>query len=566
MKDLNGAALRTMGRLRLIWSVVVILLLSFSGSLVWFAYDEYQRTLEREFRYLESNARIADAQMSSLLRSVHRLLADIAGDFMMHASESVAEARFDIDLVEQRRLFPEIRTLAVTDATGRVILSGVPDQVGADLSDREYFLAHRQGQGGSNVFVSAPYRTRFGDQSIAFSHGLFDAQNRFGGIVVAGLDPKYIDTILSQVRPDYPNSTAFLFHQSGAFVHRLPDPERYVGARLGGLGFLAHKQSGLTMTRRASVATSDGVRRLAVFRNLDDSPLGIGISRGYHHALEGWYRNLALRVALFVLTTIVVVSLMIRALRRERERHELAVQLRQSVDRLTSSNTELERFAHVASHDLREPVRTLVSFSQLLERRLGTALSPDVKDYLDYVVGAAKRMDALVSDLLTYARVSSDVEPFRPVDLDLVLAEVRLDLADALARTGATLEAPRLPTVMGTRMQLHQLLQNLVSNALKFQSPGTPPRLVFSRTDEPGQWRISLTDNGIGLDPKYAEQIFVIFKRLHSDQAYPGTGVGLAVCRRIMERHNGRIWAESAGEGRGATFHLVFLKADAAGG
>ncbi|MBI4967760.1 MAG: hypothetical protein HZC25_06535 [Rhodospirillales bacterium] len=564
MKASKGVALKTLGRLPLIWSIVVVLLLSFSGSLVWFAYDEYQRTLDREFRHLESNARIADAQMSSLLRSVHRLLADIAGDFKMHASEDLAEARFDIDLVEQRRLFPEIRTLTVTDAEGRVILSGAPDMIGADLSDREYFQVYRQGRGEGNVFVSPPYRTRFGDQSIALSLGLFDDQNRFGGIVVAGLDPHYFDTILSQVRPDYPNSTALLFHQSGAFVHRLPDPERYVGASLGGKGFQAHQQSGLPMTRRASVATSDGIKRLGVFRNLGDSPLGVGVSRGYHHALEGWYRNLALRSVLFTVTLIVTLILMVRAHRRERERHDLAVRLRQSVDRLTSSNTELERFAHVASHDLREPVRTLVSFSQLLERKLGSGRPGEINEYLDFVVGAAKRMDALVLDLLTYARVNSDVEPFQPVALDAVLDDVRHDLADALARTGTTIEAPRLPTVMGTRMQLHQLLQNLISNALKFQAPGTPPRLVFSLADEPGHWRISLTDNGIGLDPKYAEQIFVIFKRLHGEQAYPGTGVGLAVCRRIMERHNGRIWAESAGEGRGATFHLVFPKADAA--
>ncbi|MBI4969477.1 MAG: ABC transporter substrate-binding protein [Rhodospirillales bacterium] len=240
------------------------------------------------------------------------------------------------------------------------------------------------------------------------------------------------------------------------------------------------------------------------------------------------------------------------------DRKAVEKQLHASLERLATSNTELERFAYVASHDLREPVRTLVSYSQLLGRRLGAEVQGEVREFLDFIVAAAKRMDSLVSDLLTYARVSNDDQPFEPIDLNEVLDEVRQDLGPAIEQAYAAIAAQPLPRVMGVKIQLYQLFQNLVGNALKFRRKDQFPRLEIAAFHEADRWHLTFRDNGIGIDPQYAEQIFVIFKRLHASQAYPGTGVGLAICRRIMERHHGRIWATPAPDGAGAVFHLDF--------
>ncbi|MBI4967761.1 MAG: hypothetical protein HZC25_06540 [Rhodospirillales bacterium] len=546
-------------RVRLVWSIAAFMLLTLGGSFAWFSYDDYRRSLELEFSHLESYARIADAQLTGLLRNLNRLLNDIAEDQATLAPEK--EAEYDLFLQAQKRSFPEIRSLVVVNAEGRVTLSANPNLKGFDSSKRDYFVAHLDKPLEPNFYASRPFKTSFGDQSIAFSVAIYDSQKRFQGTVVSGVDPKYFEAVLAQLLPSGAESSAALFLFSGEVVHRLPDPERYFGISIAGnTAVRQHLQSGQTMTRNIAMAASDGVRRLYAIRTIGETKLAVAVTRGYDDVVADWRRNIAVRLLVFGLAAAVVLGMTAIAHRRQRERQEMGNRLRQSVDRLTSSNIELERFAYVASHDLREPVRTLVSFSQMLERKLGPDRPTEINDYLDFVVRAARRMDHLVSDLLAYSRVNSDLDSFEPVDLDRVLAEVHHDLGDAIRRTGATLEAPPLPTVMGARMQLHQLFQNLISNALKFQRPGQPPQIVVTVGDEPQRWRISLADNGIGIDPKYAEQIFVIFKRLHTEKAYPGTGVGLAICRRIMERHGGDIQVESAGDGQGSVFHLRFPK------
>lgn len=245
---------------------------------------------------------------------------------------------------------------------------------------------------------------------------------------------------------------------------------------------------------------------------------------------------------------------------RVRERTD---ELEQQTRELARSNAELEMFAYVASHDLQEPLRGVAGCMQLLERRYKGKLDASADELIAHAVDGATRMQALVHDLLAFSRVGTRAKAFEPVDVAVLVGRALANLRAAIEESGARVTQDALPTVIAEPTQLTQLFQNLVGNAIKFQRPGVPPEIhVGARRDEDaGEWRFWVRDNGIGIDAQYAERIFVIFQRLHTRTAYPGTGIGLAVCKKIVERHGGRIWVESApapGEpGAGSTFFFT---------
>jgi len=213
---------------------------------------------------------------------------------------------------------------------------------------------------------------------------------------------------------------------------------------------------------------------------------------------------------------------------------------------LMRSNAELEQFAYVASHDLQEPLRKVASFCQLLEKRYGSQLDERGRQYIGFAVDGAKRLQVLINDLLTFSRVGRGSEVSVRLSLDGPLDDALGALGAAIEESGAAIERPsRLPDVTGDATLLAMLWQNLLSNAIKFRSPGRKPVLRITSepvTEESGQvWRFCVEDNGIGIPPEFAEKVFVIFQRLHGRDAYPGTGIGLALCRRIVEDHGGQI-------------------------
>ena len=219
---------------------------------------------------------------------------------------------------------------------------------------------------------------------------------------------------------------------------------------------------------------------------------------------------------------------------------------------LARSNSELQQFAYVASHDLQEPLRMVASFTQLLAKRYGDKLDDDARDFINYAVDGATRMQTLISDLLSYSRVGTQARPFESTDCDAVLERVLVNLRLAIDESGATIVQDPLPVVLGDPQQIGQLFQNLIANAIKFR--GTQPPCVQIHAQRHGSdWCISIRDNGIGVAPEQADRIFVIFQRLHTKTEYPGTGIGLAVCKKIVERHGGRIWVES-NPGAGSAF------------
>jgi PAS domain S-box-containing protein len=256
---------------------------------------------------------------------------------------------------------------------------------------------------------------------------------------------------------------------------------------------------------------------------------------------------------------------LVTAIVRDRtERQATEQRLQAAVADLARSNAELEQFAYVASHDLQEPLRMVASYTQLLAHRYRGQLDQDADDFIEFAVDGARRMQDLINDLLTYSRVGTlELQP-ETVDTGRLIDDVVRDLATALEESGGRVEHTDLPLVHGDPTQLRQLFQNLIANAVKFHGE-RQPHVSITATASDRVWTFAVRDNGIGIEPQYLERIFVLFQRLHTRADYPGTGIGLAICKKIVQRHGGRIWLESQ-PGQGTTFFFTLPTSPATAG
>jgi PAS domain S-box-containing protein len=251
------------------------------------------------------------------------------------------------------------------------------------------------------------------------------------------------------------------------------------------------------------------------------------------------------------------ISYGITSLRLRIEHKKAEKELKESLIEVERSNVELEQFAYITSHDLREPLRMITSFLQLLERRYADKLDEDANDFIGFAVDGAKRLDAMINDILIYSRVSNKDRNLTTVDFNEVIKEVYVNLAASIEKTNAEITYDSLPSIIIDKQLMTQLFQNLISNAIKYRSEETP-KIHISVKKEDKQYLFSIKDNGIGIDPKHLERIFTIFQRLHSDREYEGTGIGLAIAQKIVHQQGGEIWTESQ-PGQGSTFFFTIL-------
>ncbi len=251
----------------------------------------------------------------------------------------------------------------------------------------------------------------------------------------------------------------------------------------------------------------------------------------------------------------VAVGRALQETRLQTQKREAEKQLADKVEELARSNRELEQFAYVASHDLQEPLRMVANYTQLLADRYQEKLDANAEKYIRYAVDGAVRMQTLIQDLLAYSRVGRRGLHLKTVDANLAVDEALQNLRTAIEESQAVVSHDRLPCIVADNSQLVQLFQNLIGNAIKFCGP-EPPAVTISAKNTADHWIFSVLDNGIGIAPEHAETIFVIFQRLHTHAEYPGNGIGLAICKKIVEQHGGKIWVESE-LGKGSTFHFI---------
>jgi len=243
------------------------------------------------------------------------------------------------------------------------------------------------------------------------------------------------------------------------------------------------------------------------------------------------------------------------------ERKRAEDDLRKALDDVQRSNKDLEQFAYVASHDLQEPLRMISSYTQLLSKRYTGKLDTNADEFIAYAVDGADRMQKMINDLLTYSRVTTRGKDFVTVELDKSFSDALDNLKIAIEDNKSTITHDPLPKVLADESQMVRLFQNLIGNALKFHG-AEPPIIHIGCKDGEFDHTVSIKDNSIGIDNQYFSRLFIIFQRLHTRDQYPGTGIGLAVCKRTVERHGGKIWVESEGAGKGSTFLFTIPKRD----
>lgn len=231
-------------------------------------------------------------------------------------------------------------------------------------------------------------------------------------------------------------------------------------------------------------------------------------------------------------------------------------ELQTTTEELERANTELQRFAYVASHDLQEPLRMVQGYTQLLLRRYKGKVNGEIQELTNYIEDGVSRMQGLIDGLLAYSRVGAEGKSFELTDCNTVLEKAVENLQVAVEESKAQVTCDTMPTMLADSMQLLQLFQNLIGNAIKFHKKEEPPQVHISAEGKEREWVFSVQDNGIGIDPKYFDRLFVAFQRLHSRTEYPGSGIGLAICKKIVERHGGRTWVESE-PGKGSTFFFT---------
>jgi signal transduction histidine kinase len=552
-------------------------------ALVWNRYREDVSTAGRMLQALSAGTAY---NIASALHGADALLMDASNRFNPPAPwDDSSVSHF----LTRLRGVPFLHDMIVVGADGRILPPNLTANaaVGVDLSDREYFRFHRDrletdDPHADTLHVAQPVVSRItGHRIMPVSRALRGPDGAFAGVIGAAIDIDYLEQVLAAMNFQ-PGSSSALLRCDGTILARVPALEPAAGTRVLTPLEPIVAQGGFQLRRVPY--TLDGQDRFIGYRPVAPYCLVVNSTLLASEALKVWRDEawktggvvLLLSLGVYLLAAMsdrrqaeqIAQADMLSAHRQRLERevadrtgHLVAAraEAQHTADRLAESNALLEQFAYVASHDMRQPLRTISSYIGLMEQRLGPDSDPELLEYMAFAKDGARRMDRQICDLLDYSRIGRDGRSMAPVALGETVGEVVRALSGLIAESGATVDvAGPLPQVMGNRGELGRLFLNLIGNALKYRAPGVAPRVVVCAVRSGEHWEVTVADNGIGIAPRFFDRIFNIFQRLHTNAEYEGTGIGLAVCKRIVEHHGGRIRVESEpGQGSRFLFTLV---------
>jgi len=556
-----------------------VLVVSICALWGWQAWQSRQRELTNAEILVTSLQRAAESQIDGSMRGIEFLL-DEAAD---RVDPATWPAPAQLEWFRARLTgLPEISALIVADADGRVLGGPIareplkPPQAVGNIADRPYFMEAKTQFPARKLLIGSPLIGRFsGQTSIPVVRALSRPDGSFAGVVVASLQPSSLRAKLDSVLIK-DDGVAIVFNTKAMFLARSPDHDNFIGRSIPESPLIRDN----VMVNRSGVAhyraVVDGVDKIAAYRTLERYPLVVVVGITRRAALAYWNRLMLVEgLALGVLSAALLAAAMLfdrrtaatlRLTAQLSASHaELERQVEERTAHLAATNAELEHFAYAASHDLQEPLRNVTGFLQLLQRRYRGTLDAQADEYIAFAVSAAKQMSTLIADVLTYSRIGGSEGLLEPTDATKLAKAAAESLAPEIQDAQASVEIAPLPVVRCHPGQVVSLFQNLISNAVKYREPGRPAAITIHAVPNhrPDLVEFLISDNGIGMEAQYLENIFGLFQRLHPRARFEGTGIGLALCRKIVERHQGRIWAESV-VGQGTTIHFTLPLAELA--
>lgn len=536
-------------------------LLLILGLLAYQSWSGYQAA-RREAQITVAN--LADVLSYSIDSSLERIRADLDVFAAMLDADELAgtltpgkRALVETNMAQSLRGFSAVLNYRAFAPNGDSIVAAgrANPQVKLNVADRAWFQQLRDTPERDTVLSDVLISRASGAPGIVFARPVRTDDGRFVGAVNAYIDLDWFQGLIDRLDIGTDGLVTLRHRDDARLLLRRPKVTEQLNESNTGL-YTLHT-SAIIRAEGEFVSAIDSLTRLYAFRRLENYPLTVVVAVSPDHYLKAWRLQASLTALIALLLGTIQIATYHRLNRAYGETVAMAEQLRTSNLNLQRSNAELEEFAYIASHDLQTPLRNIASFSQLLERRYKPQLGGEGREFIDFIVTNATRMSGLIQDLLAYARVSRLEQAPQPVSVTAVLEQVLIDLAKPIRASEAKINFAPLPTLTVSEHQLASLLMNLIENAIKYRAPDHPPEITIAAIlDQPGLWHFTVTDNGIGIDEEHWEKIFAIFQRLHNVEAYPGTGIGLALCRRIVHRWGGRIWVQSV-PGQGSTFHFT---------
>jgi signal transduction histidine kinase len=507
-----------------------------------------ERVTKDLVRLLEEHAlRTLDATEVVLLRVVDRI--------GFKGLNTVANSLEDWSMISHlAEASPHIAMIFIADASGKV-LSASTDRVppARNIAETDYFRGIR---GGAESFIGQvsldPIIKEYG---FVLARRLDDKSGNFVGMVGAVIPTKYFREFYQNLNIGGSPGLG-VYTLDGWILVREPLKAEEVGRNMSKNPVYTKYLPEAPIGTYRGVSAYDGILRIVSYRKIESRQLLAWIAISTEDALNAWKERVVRNAGLGLIGLVVMLGLaflVLRSIRREQLQSQALAEANVTLER---TNAELERFAEIATHHLQEPLRHIISFAGLLELRHAKDLDPELREYLGYMVGGAQRMKNLLLDLQRYTGLEVGPPPSVVVETEECLKRAVARYSSLIEKVGATIVWNDLPRLRADGEQLAFLFEELIHNAIEYRSKDRSPQISVAAERHGGMWRIDVTDNGVGMEPQYAARVFRIFERLHANPEHEGTGIGLALCKKVVERHGGVIWVD-AKPGEGSTFRFT---------